>query len=142
MHHVALVGVGQTAADLPEDDQRHGVGKVAALPDKPLQGDAVHVLQNDVVKRALPEMIVHVDDRIVAQIHHDLRLPPEPLPDVRVASEGQLLDDHRPLQGGVLRRIHRPHPALGETVDHWVLSDGIRDLWCHISSYLLRRLQL
>ena len=121
--HAALMRVAQGFRDLVEDQRRRVGGKVAFPADQLVQRDPVDILLDDVVVASLLEVIVHLHDVIVLEVHHQARFPPEAFHGTADAPEVESFQEHDPVQGGVPGLVQRPHPALGDLPDDLVLAD-------------------
>ena len=123
--HPAVVGVFEGQAGLIQNVQCHLVRQVPFAADQLLQRQAVDVFQYDKMAAPLFEVVIHVDDIVVAKIHKQTRLPPEALYKVGVPPQGQFFEDDRPLESGVDALVHRTHPSLGDQFQYFVLSDTV-----------------
>ncbi len=110
--------------DLVQDQHGRVVGQVALAADQGVQGDPVHELLHDVVGGALLEVVVDVHDVLVLEVHHDAGFPLEALHELAGPPQGELLQQHHPVQGRVPGLVQRPHAALGHLGDELVLADA------------------
>ena len=117
-------------AGLIEDVEGQLIRQIALSADQLLEGKPVYVFEHDVVAPPLLEVVVDIDDVVVAKIHEQAGLAAESLDEVGIAPEGQFLEDDGPLECGVDAFVHRPHPTLGEELADLVLTDAFRCL-CH-----------
>jgi hypothetical protein len=102
-----VMGVLQGLAHLVEDQHGGVVGEVALLAQKGLEGDPIDELLDDVVGGALLEVVVDVHDVVVLDIHHDPRFALEALDQLGAAPQGELLQQHETVQGGMLGSMIR-----------------------------------
>ena len=128
-----VMGVFQGLAHLVHDEGGRVVGEVALPPDQGIQRDAVNVLFHDVIGMAFLEVIVHLHDAVVLEVHHDARFALEPLDELAAAAQGELLQEHRAVQGGMPRLVEGPHAALGDLGDDLVFPDHANPVFFHVT---------